>query len=83
MNRILSATAAASLLVLSAQAAFAADSTTAKIATPAASTAAVSVPAPVQVRPAVRIPGTFDLSQATQATIDQLYVLIPALSGNG
>jgi hypothetical protein len=93
MNRFAYATAVASLVVLTAQAAFAdTTSNTAQIAAPvvaapaaavaaAPTNASVSMPAPAQ-RPAARIPGTFP-NASFQDGIDQLYVLMPALSGNG
>jgi hypothetical protein len=82
MNRPIAVTALASLLALSAQAAFAQTTTptTAVVASP--STASVSMPAPA-ARPAVRIPGNFDAAESTQAFLDQVHVMVPALSGNG
>lgn len=89
MNRSIYATALASFIVLTAQAAFADTSSDAKqIVAPAAtvavtpSTESISMPAPAKVRPAVRIPGTFDVKTSMQDAVDQLHVLLPALSGN-
>jgi hypothetical protein len=78
VNRSIAATALASLIVLTAQAAFA-DTTAAVAAAPVS--ASVSMPAVAQ-RPAARIPGTFAAASYRDA-IDQVYVLMPALSGNG
>src|ERR1700685_3702437 len=89
VNRSIYATALASFIVLTAQAAFADTSSDAKqIVAPAAtaavtpSTQSVSMPAPAKVRPAARIPGTFDAKTWAQDTVDQFHVLMPgALSG--
>jgi hypothetical protein len=89
VHRSVYATALASFIVLTAQAAFADTSSDAKqIVAPATtvaaapSTEAVSMPAPVKVRPAARIPGTFDVKTSIQDAVQQLHVLMPALSGD-
>jgi hypothetical protein len=94
VNRSISVTAVAALLVLSAQAAFADTSSDgAKIAAPvltgtavvaaAPSTTAISMPAPVRVRHAARIPGTFALADATtEGNPFEVYgVLLPPMTG--
>ena len=95
MNRSISVTAVAALLVLSAQAAFADTSSdgakiaapvlisTAAVAAAPSTTTAVSMPATVRVRHAARIPGTFAIADATtEGNPFEVYgVLLPPMAG--